>query len=70
MDKLGLDGFCDFIKSYDIIGLGETFTNTNFDFSIKFKDFVIKHCPAENFSHLGRPSGGLVLLIKNQLVTW
>ena len=66
-DKINLDGFCDFINSFDIIGLGETFTNINFDFSIKFKDFDAFHCPAEQFSHLGRPSGGLVLLVKKTL---
>ena len=67
LEKINLDGFCDFINSFDIIGLGETFTNPNFDFSIKFKDFDVLHCPAEKFSHLGRPSGGLVLLLKKSL---
>ena len=67
LEKLNLDGFCDFINSFDIIGLGETFTYLNFDFSIKFKDFEAVHCPAEQFSHMGRPSGGLVLLVKKTL---
>ena len=67
LDKINLDGFCDFINSFDIIGLGETFTNINFDFSIKFKEFEAFHSPAEHFSHLGRPSGGLVLLVKKTL---
>ena len=67
LDKICLDGFCDFINTFDIVGLGETFTNMRFDFSIKFNDFIVKHCPAENFSHLGRPSGGLVLLIKKSI---
>ena len=67
LEKINLDGFCDFINSFDIVGLGETFTNFNFDFSIKFKDFDVIHCPAEQFSHLGRPSGGLVLLVKKSL---
>ena len=67
LEKINLDGFCDFINSFHIIGLGETFTNSNFDFSIKFKDFDAIHCPAEQFSHHGRPSGGLVLLVKKTL---
>ena len=67
LEKINLDGFCDFINSFDIIGLGETFTKFNFDFSIKFKEFDAIHCPAEQFSHLGRPSGGLVLLVKKTL---
>ena len=67
LEKINLDGFCDFINSFDIIGLGETFTNINFDFSIKFKEFEAIHNPAEQFSHLGRPSGGLVLLVKKTL---
>ena len=67
LDKICLDGFCDFINSFDIVGLSETYTNLRFDFSIKFKDFIVKHCPAENFSYLGRPSGGLVLFIRKSI---
>ena len=68
LDKICLDGFCDFIKQFDIIGLGETYTNKNFDFSKKFNDYEVKHSPAESFSRLGRPSGGLVLLIKKSIL--
>ena len=34
----------------------------------KFKEYDVVHSPAENFSHLGRPSGGLVLLIKKSIL--
>ena len=35
------------IRSFDIVGLGETFTMPSFDFAKKSKDFYIIHCPAE-----------------------
>ena len=66
-DKVSLQGFCDFIGSFDIVCLGETFTLPSFDFSVKFEDFVSIHSPAEKFTSTGRPSGGLVILIKKEL---
>ena len=66
-EKLNLDGLCEFIQSHDVIGLGETFTLPNFDFSVKFPEHFALHCPATKFSKLGRPSGGIVLLIRKTL---
>ena len=40
---------------------------SGFDFSIKFPEHHALHCPATKYSKLGRPSGGLVLLIKKKL---
>ena len=66
-EKLSLDGLCEFIQTFDILGLGETFTLPGFDFNIKFPDFFALHCPATKYSKMGRPSGGLVLLIRKSL---
>ena len=66
-EKLHLSDLCAFIRSIDIIGLGETFTLPNFDFNLKFPDHYAIHCPATKYSKLGRPSGGLVLLIRKSL---
>ena len=66
-EKLSFDGLCNFIQSFDILGLGETFTLPGFNFDIKFPDHLALHCPAKKYSKLGRPSGGLVLLIKKTI---
>ena len=66
-DKISLQGICDFIGTFDIICLCETFTLPSFDFSIKFEDFIPIHSPAEKFTTTGRPSGGLVTLIRKEL---
>ena len=66
-DKISLQGVCDFIGAFDIACLCETFTLPNFDFGVKFEDHISIHCPAEKFTPTGRPSGGLVVLIKKEL---
>ena len=66
-EKLNFDGLCDFVQTFDILGLGETFTLPGFDFGIKFPDHLALHCPAKKYTKLGRPSGGLVLLIRKTL---
>ena len=66
-EKLGLNGVSEYINSFDIACLGETFTYSSFDFSIKFGDYIALHCPAKKFNFRGRPSGGLVVLVKKAL---
>ena len=66
-EKITLQGVCEFIKAFDVICLAETFTLPTFDFNIKFDDYITVHWPAEKFSTLGRPSGGLVVLYKRSL---
>ena len=66
-DKISLQGICDFIGTFHVACLAETFTLPNFDFNIKFDDFIQIHSPAEKFTSTGRPSGGLVILIKKEL---
>ena len=66
-EKLNLDGVCDYIRTFEVACIGETFTYPNFDLNIKFSDYVHLHCPATKYNRLGRPSGGLVVLIKKTL---
>ena len=66
-EKLGLNGVSEYINSLDVACLGETFTLSSFDFNIKFGDFTVLHNPAKKFNIRGRPSGGLVLLIRKTL---
>ena len=66
-EKLGLNGISEYINSLDIACLSETFTFSSFDFNIKFGDFIHLHSPAKKFNIRGRPSGGLVILIRKTL---
>ena len=66
-EKLHLTSLCEFIESLDIAGLSETFTLPGFDFNVKFPNHFALHCPATKYTKLGRPSGGLVLLIRKTL---
>ena len=66
-EKLGLNGVCEYISTLDIACLGETFTFSSFDFNIKFGDYLALHSPAKKFNIRGRPSGGLVVLVKKTL---
>ena len=66
-DKIILQGVCEFIGAFDVLCLAETFTLPSFDFGVKFGDFIAVHWPAERFSSLGRPSGGLVVLYRKTL---
>ena len=62
--------FVEYITSFDICCLCETFTSNLFDFNIHFKDFLVFHCPAVKFTRKGRASGGVILLIKNSLADY
>ena len=66
-EKLSLNGVCEYINSFDVVCLGETFTYSSFDFSVKFGEFVALHSPAKKFNIRGRPSGGLVVLVRKTL---
>ena len=65
-EKINIQDICNFLKKFDIICLSETFTFDNFDFNIKFNEYIHLHCPAIKFSRLGRPSGGLVTMIRKE----
>ena len=66
-DKIKLQGVCEYLGAFDFVCLCETFTFPDFDFSVKFNDFIAVHWPAERFSSLGRPSGGLAVLYRKTL---
>ena len=66
-EKLSLNGVSEYINSLDIAVLGETFTFSSFDFSIKFGDYIVLHDPAKKFNIRGRPSGGIAILVKKSL---
>ena len=66
-EKLGLNGVSEYINTLDIAVLGETFTFSSFDFNIKFGEFIALHEPAKKFNIRGRPSGGLVVLVRKTL---
>jgi hypothetical protein len=65
--KLSDPDFIDYVTSFDVCVLSETFTVPVFDFEIYFKDFIVLHSPAVKLSKMGRNSGGLVVLIRKSL---
>ena len=67
LEKINLDDFLTFLQKFDILILCETFTLPSFNFEIKFPEYFHVHSPAKKYNRLGRPSGGLVLMIKNQI---
>ena len=67
LEKINTDDFLEFLQKFDILILGETFTLPSFNFDIKFADYFHLHSPAKKYNRLGRPSGGLVLMIKKDI---
>ena len=67
LEKINTDDFLEFLKKFDILVLGETFTLPSFNFEIKFDEYFHLHSPAKKYNRLGRPSGGLVFMIKKEL---
>ena len=65
--KLGEPGFMDYVLSFDICCLLETFTPENFDFSSLSNENVVFHAPAVKLSHRGRRSGGVVIMAKRAI---
>ena len=60
-------GFLTYLYSFDVCCLTETFTSSDFDFSIYFSDYNIVHSPGIKLSLHGRRSGGVVILVKKSL---
>ena len=52
--KLSDSDFVEYVTSFDVCVLSETFTLPSFDFSIYFNDFIILHSPAVKLSRMGR----------------
>ena len=64
VSRLWEPGFLNYILSFHICCLVETFTSEKFDFSTYFSDHLVFHSPAVKLSHRGRRSGGVVILVK------
>lgn len=67
LEKLTDDDFCEYIYNFDIVCFCETFTFPNFDFRMKFNEYNFVHNAATKFTRMGRPSGGVILLIKKEI---
>ena len=70
IDKLSDPDFIEYITSFDLCCLIETFTPPNFDFSLLSKDFLVQHSPAVRFSRLGRASGGTIILVNKKIASF
>ena len=62
--KLTEMGFLEYIYSFDVCCLMETFTSSDFDTGICFNDFIVLHSPGSKLSLRGRRSGGVMILVK------
>lgn len=62
--------YVQFIHSFDIFGVVETFTRETFDFNMHFKDYVAYHAPAIKLSLRGRVSGGVAVLVHKRLANF
>ena len=65
--KLTDPDFVEYITSFDVCFLSETFTLSSFDFSTYFNDFIVLHSPGVKLSKMGHVSGGTVMLIRKCL---
>jgi len=65
--KLMEQDFINYVKSFDIFCMQETFTSTAFDFSTLFHEYKVFHAPGVKLSRHGRRCGGVALLIKKTL---
>ena len=66
--KIDCNSTYDLLNNHDIIILGETHTLTTFNYSLKFDNYEVHHSPAQKFTRHGRPSGGLAVLIRKDLI--
>ena len=67
LDKINQGDVQDFFEKFDILCITETFTSKNFNFDIKFRDYIPLHSPGQKLTRLGRISGGVIILIKKEL---
>jgi exonuclease III len=66
LDKLENSNFVNFLLLHDFICLTETFVANEFS-SPLFSDFVLFTSKARKFSHQGRHSGGIVVMIRKKV---
>ena len=67
ISKLSDISFVSFVNKYDFVCLTETFAGSGFDYSSIFPDFTKFISYAKKISHQGRYSGGVLVLVKNNL---
>ena len=66
LSKLTDNDFVDYIKSFDVICLTETYVEYNLQIHV-FADFNMYFSPAKKLSHHGRCSGGVIVLVRTSL---
>ena len=66
-DKLNDLAFVNYVSSFDFVCLTETFTDSGYDYENIFRDHLKYFAPARKFSHHGRNSGGVLVLVKKCL---
>jgi len=60
----------DFVKQYDIFFLSEIWIREKSDFTLQVKGYKAFVVPRQNQSRLGRPAGGVALLIKEDIMKY
>ena len=68
--KLPETGFTEYLYSFDICCLTETFSSPTFDFSVYFDGYEILHSPGIKLSFQGRCCGGVAVLVKKSLAVF
>jgi hypothetical protein len=63
--KLSDNGFIGYLKTFDVIGLVETWATGSEKLQQVFDDYHVYNCSAKNSNRGGRNMGGVVVLIRN-----
>ena len=66
-NKLYDDDFVNFLKSFDIFGLTETWSCDQTELRDVFNQYFCLFCPAKKDKNFGRPMGGVAVYLKNYL---
>lgn len=66
--KLGEVDFVNYIKTFDLFCAIETFSTSQFDSGIHFSEYFCFQTPAVKVSRRGRPSGGIIILVKKSIL--
>ena len=70
INRLTDPDFIDYILSFDVCILTETFTLPTFDFNVHFNDYICFHSPAVKLSKMGHCSGGVVIFVRKQFSSY
>ena len=60
----------DYVNEFDVVSLTETYTDKGLDISYVFPNFKVYIAPALKLSHQGRRSGGVMVMVKKQFVSY